>query len=182
MIRFVRGSPFLSTLFGLSLLCGPLVVAVRGELLKVPGSKFRDPLLLAFVPANLFVCFPCAFMIFSIRHLEHVIGTGRCVVIGILAYFADWLCRTLLDRLFVFSLSSSGPYSLLTALLCLYCVFLPTVPAHFIPVNEKALLACLLLAFGLLDGFDAWILVAVGFVVFLMSAPCCFPEESPKRD
>jgi hypothetical protein len=74
---------------------------------------------------------------------------------------------------FKVAVSSQGPY----ALLFLDCIFLPTVRAHFLPVNQKVLLAVLLIGSGPLDSRVADILIGVAFIFILMSAPSCFPSE-----
>jgi hypothetical protein len=181
MIRFIRGSPFLSTLFAVSFLCGLLAIPARGDLVSHPETKFRWPSVRAFFPANFLVWIICVFTLFSVRHLEHVIGTAKCLAISVLAYFADWLCRTLLGGLLP-STTSSGPYAIITALLCLYCVFLPTVRSHLFAINEKVLLVVLLLMSGLFDSLENWILIVVGFIVFLLFAPLCLTDERQKRD
>jgi hypothetical protein len=181
MLRFFRGSPFLSTLCIILFFCGPIVVAFRGELMTDPVSQFGDLLLSSLIPANFFVLFVFTFIIFSVRHLEHVISTKKCVTVSLLACEIDWLCRMLLCGLFKVIEMSSGPYTVVTTLLCLYCVFLPTVRAHLLPINEKVLLVGLLFATSLLNKLTVYFLVAIGFVVFLVSAPFCFPNRRTNR-
>jgi hypothetical protein len=73
-------------------------------------------------------------------------------------------------------ISSSGPYAIISALFGLYAVFLPTARSASLGANEKLASLVLIVGVGIVDDFHAWISVVIGFAVFLLIAPFCFPR------
>jgi hypothetical protein len=180
MLRYILGTPVNAVLFGLYGFFGPMLVAIRGELANQRHSKFHSPWIKCAAPVNFFVLAITLFLLFTIRHLEHVIGSLNFFFVLSFSYLADLAFRVFLERTFSIAISASGPYAVLAALFGLYSVFVPTVRARLMAVNEKVLALILFMAIGILDDFRALACVAVGFVVFLLTGPFCFPSPTKK--
>jgi hypothetical protein len=175
MYAIVRGTPFLSLLFMISFVLGPMTVMTRSEFCTHPESVFNSPLAVVSIPATLPVLGIIIVVLFSIRHVELIIGTKITLIIGVISWVSDLLTRRLFWTLFDMTIKASGPYSIVMTFFSLYCVFMPTVNARLIAVNEKCLLFVLILSIGFFDQILSFIPLSVGFVVFLLSCPFCLP-------
>jgi hypothetical protein len=159
-----------------------MAVALRSGRVSHSESIFRKPVLLAVIPVNLRVLAVCVFALFSIRHIEQVIGTLRTAGISLVAHATDSFVRTFLRYTCDFEIPASHPYAPLTTLVCLYCIFLPRVRAHSFAVNEKVLLLFMLLLVALLDNVRSGILISLRFLLFPLLGPLCYSADCAKKN
>jgi hypothetical protein len=167
MLLWIRGAPILSSIFAASLLMGPMSVILRSDFLADPESAFHLSIVRAIVPANFVVLALTWVILYSLRHIELVLGSPRTITFGGFSLLIDIIVRSGLKALFRVPLPGSGPYAFLTTMLCLYCVHMPTVDGSLIAVNEKTLLAILLGLAVICDEVVALGSLLTGFCVFL---------------
>jgi hypothetical protein len=91
---------------------------------------------------------------------------------------ADLLTRIFVEQNCGESIPQSGPYTVLMALFRLYAVFFPTVWASWFGVNEKVTEILLIWVVAAIDDVRSELPVAVGFVVFLFTAPLLSPVSA----
>jgi hypothetical protein len=158
-----------------------MLVAVRGELVHQRDSFFNYSWAQPLIPCNFLILAITLLLLYTVRHIEHVIGSLRVFFVLISAALSDAAGRLLLRHLVGVRMSSSGPYAVVAALFGLYAVFLPTARSSWLGVNEKVLSLVLIGAVGVIDDFRAWISVLIGFAVFLLVAPLCFPRPAGEK-
>jgi hypothetical protein len=171
MLGSHRGTPALSLFSITSFLFGPVIVMIRSDLCEKPESSFHHPLAQIIVPPNIVVLYLIVIVLFSIRHLELIIGTFATLWLAVISLTADFLTRVFLSSHYQIERAGSGPYALMMTLFSLYCIYMPTVNAYLIAANEKVVLLAFLLCSVVFDTPLSLIPLFVGFLVFVLVAP-----------
>lgn len=172
------GAPVLSTLLFALGISGPVIMAIRGELVQNDDSVFHDPKVCAIAPENFVIYAVVMLILFSIRHVEYVVGSFKIFIVVLLSYLVDAGVRTLCLSKLGTQIAGSGPYTILLCIYCIYCVMMPTVKSRFIGSNEKIALLCLFAVIVFVDGVTAGIPLLCGFIVFLITGGAvCFPAK-----
>jgi hypothetical protein len=181
MFGFFRGSPLLSLLIGLYGFIGPMLVAFRRELVTQRDSLFNSAWVQPLIPCNFIILAITLLLLYTVKHIEHVIGSLRVLFVIGASAVADAAGRYTLANLAGVRIAASGPYAMVAALFGLYAVFLPTARSSWLGVNEKRMTMTMIIAVGIIDDFGAWISVGIGFAVFLLAAPLCFPRSGGEK-
>ena len=177
MSRTVCGSPVLSSLMILLLMSCPVVSGIRSERSEDSGNILYHPVCRVLFPGTLLIYIVILIIFFSVRHIEHMIGSCRVLVILAMSWAFDLAGLYLLLHFGIKDGAARGPYALVTALLCIYSVLFPSVRSRIFEVNEKFVL---FLGLGMICAFDGiWSITSVvmGFLVFCLSAPLFLPTE-----
>lgn len=172
------GSPVLSTLLFVLGISGPVIMGIRGELVQNEDSVFHDPKICAIAPENFVVYGIILLILFSIRPVEHVIGSFKTFLVVLTSYLVDAGVRTLAPWKLGTKIAGSGPYAILVCVFCLYCVMMPTVKGRFIGSNEKLTLLCLFAVLVFASGVTVTVSLGCGFLVFVITgAAICSPAK-----
>ncbi|OHT00244.1 hypothetical protein TRFO_33118 [Tritrichomonas foetus] len=177
MIKTFRGSPLLTLIFGLYFVGGPMLIAIRSELINQPNSIFHMPIMQIFAPSNIVVYGVTLGVVYTIRFVEHAIGTFLTLLGILISSFADLAVRTLFNKYTSFKITASGPTSILISLLSTYCVLFPTFHSHLVPLNEKKVMFALIIGVSLIDDILSVIPMITGLLSFFIISPIICPEE-----
>lgn len=175
MMRNLSGSPILSILFVVFFISGPMLIAISGELSSSPESIFNKDFIKAVVPGDIFVYGIALAVIFSTRFIEHVAGSIKVIFVILITYAFDVGARVLFRQLSNYPVYGSGPFSLMTSLLCLYCIMFPSIRSDVIAFNVKSLLLFLIVLLTLMNGASTFLPVVCGFITFIFISPLFVP-------
>jgi hypothetical protein len=175
MLRTIRSTPVSALFVGACLCLGPIAVGFRGEYIQQNNSKFHLIPVKCAVPGSVATVVITGLVLFLVRYIENVIGSLWFLFVVALAYSSDWFVRFLVEQKMGGLIPGSGPYAVMMALSGLYAVFLPTMKGVWIGVNEKVVVLVGLISVVVVDGLRSLLPMAVGFVVFLVTAPLFYP-------
>lgn len=181
MLKTLRGSPVISTALVLLFMSCPIVVAISSELSADAARFLVHPAFGAFFPGTFFGYIICLSVLLSVRHVEHMIGSVRTLVLVCLAWAVDVATRYATSLFIPQTEVSTCPYTLLMVLLSIYCVLFPSVRSVAFHMNEKVVLFVAFAAICALGGVASIPSVVSGFLVFCFTAPIYLPAED-KRD
>lgn len=181
MPNFFKGTILLSTFLALYLILGPMSIAVRGELIEQPDSIFKKPYIEILVPSSIFIYITTLYVLYSIRFVELPIGTLKTLLIIGISLFFDFGSRILVSKHLDTRIRSTGPFAIVTSLLCLYCILYPTYKSTIVPINDKLAMFIVVLVSGLFDDLLAVVPVICGILSFILISPVIIPIEKDKN-
>lgn len=177
-----RGSPVLSTLLLGLAISGPVILGVRSELMAKEDCLLRSPKVCALAPGNFVTWAITLLILYSVKYVEHIVGTLKILLVAIVSYALDTGVRILAKEKMGRDIDGSGPYAILFCVFCLYSVLLPTVRGRFFGSNEKILMLVLFAIVLLIDGLTVIVSLLSGFVVFVILGPVVCPSAKEKEN
>ena len=181
MLKTLRGSPVISTALVLLFMSCPIVVAISSEL-SVDAARFLvHPAFGAFFPGTFVGYIISLSILVSVRHVEHMIGSVRTLVLVGLSWAVDVVTRYATALFIPRNEVSTCPYTLLMVMLSIYSVLFPSVRSVAFHTNEKIVLFALFAVMCMLGGVASIPSVVSGFLVFCLTAPMYLAVED-KRD
>lgn len=157
------------------------MIAVRGELAEQPDSLFSKPYVEILVPSSIFIFITTLYILYSVRFVELPIGAFNTFLIIVVSLLLDLIARILVSSKFNTRIRSTGPFALVTSLICSYCILYPTYRTTVFPVSDKLVMLIIVLVSGLFDDLLAVIPVLCGILSFIILSPIIIPIEKDKN-
>lgn len=168
---FIKGRIITSILLVLYLVSGPMMIAVREELINQPDSIINKPYFQILAPSSIFIFITTLYVFYSVRFVEMLIGIFRTLLLIFGSLSFDCGIRFIFLLKLNITIRSTGPFALTTALLCAYCILFPTYKSPILNISDKLEILLIILIPGLLDDIFAIIPILCGFLSFIILSP-----------
>lgn len=181
MLNFLKGTILLSILLAAYLVSGPMLIAVRDELIEQKNSFINQPYSEIVVPSSIFIYITTLYVLYSVRLVELPIGILKTFLTVLVSLLFDFGARILFLLKFNIKIRSTGPFALDSALLCSYCILYPTYRSSILPISDKLAMFFIILVSGLFDDLLAIVPIVCGIAAFFLLSPIIIPLEKSKN-
>ena len=170
MINSLKGTFFLSFLFFLYFLGGPVLIVIEeeNENNKEISFSFLNIFISSIIPKELISLGCILIILYSIRFLEHLFGFLKIFLTSIICLIFDIFFRLLIFILFKIQINKTGPLSILVYLVLQYFIFFPTIKSKIFNINEKILLLICLFIIIIFSGITSLIPTFIGIIFYLI--------------
>lgn len=157
-----------------------MMITLRNELIDKPDSTINKPYFEILTPSSIFIFVATLYVLYYVRFVEMCIGSLRTLLIIFVSLLLDFAIRFIFLLKLGIKIKSTGPFAMITALLCIYCILFPTYRLPVFEINDKLAMFLVLSVSGLFSDLYAVVPVLCGILSFVLLSPIVIPLEKDK--